>query len=212
MHPSIFAAVALAVLVSVHETLPAQTAPTPEPDAPSINAGDADNRPKRQRSGSLGLVSKDRPKGAQTEITCIGETTFDNIAHLATFSARPGTNVLVKDPQFTLYCQELKVFLKDDGTRGIKFIEATGKVIIIQEGVNDKGETVKSTGNGEKALIDPQTEALTLLGWPRIQQGINTHIAIEEGTIMILHRQGRLETTGGVKTTIIDSENQGVLP
>jgi hypothetical protein len=48
----------------------------------------------------MGLLQKDRPKNAKTEITCKDESTFDNTTGVATFVK----SVVVKDPQFNLFC------------------------------------------------------------------------------------------------------------
>ncbi|MBV9272962.1 MAG: hypothetical protein JO333_03650 [Verrucomicrobia bacterium] len=63
---------------------------------------------------------------------------------------------------------------------------------------------VLSTGRAQKALYNAKRDAVTLLGWPQVTQGVNTHIATEEGTRMILYRDGRLETFGPSRTIIQD--------
>jgi lipopolysaccharide export system protein LptA len=63
---------------------------------------------------------------------------------------------------------------------------------------------VLSTGRAQKAIYDAKDESVTLIGWPQITQGVNTHISTEEGTRMILYRDGRLKTYGGSRTIIQD--------
>ncbi len=63
---------------------------------------------------------------------------------------------------------------------------------------------VLSTGRAQKALYDAKDQSMTLIGWPQITQGINTHISTEEGTRMILYRDGRLKTFGASRTIIQD--------
>jgi lipopolysaccharide export system protein LptA len=63
---------------------------------------------------------------------------------------------------------------------------------------------VLSTGRAQKAIYDAKDESVTLIGWPQITQGVNTHISTEEGTRMILYRDGRLKTFGGSRTIIQD--------
>ena len=63
---------------------------------------------------------------------------------------------------------------------------------------------VLSTGRAQKALYDAKDQSVTLIGWPQITQGVNTHISTEEGTRMILYRDGRLKTIGGSRTIIQD--------
>jgi len=73
---------------------------------------------------------------------------------------------------------------------------------------------VLSTGRAQKAIYDAKDESVTLIGWPQITQGINTHISTEEGTRMILYRDGRLKTFGGSRTIIQDKSeaNKGIPP
>src|SRR5258708_17255671 len=73
---------------------------------------------------------------------------------------------------------------------------------------------VLSTGRAQKAIYDAKDESVTLIGWPQITQGVNTHISTEEGTRMILYRDGRLKTFGGSRTIIQDKSeaNKGVPP
>ncbi|MGH8048080.1 MAG: LptA/OstA family protein [Chthoniobacterales bacterium] len=148
----------------------------------------------------LGGMQKDRPKNAKTEITCKGEATFDNASGVATFV----TGVFVKDPQFNLYCDKLTVFLNKD-RKGIEHAEAVGKVVIVQENTDEKGATSKSIGRAGKAVFRPATGEATLTDWPQLQQGINNHLSTEQTTIMILNRNGRLDTKGGSRTVIVDA-------
>jgi lipopolysaccharide export system protein LptA len=72
---------------------------------------------------------------------------------------------------------------------------------------------VLSTGRAQKALYDAKDQSVTLIGWPQITQGVNTHISTEEGTRMILYRDGRLKTYGGSRTIIQDkSEANKTIP
>ncbi len=159
-----------------------------------------DSSSKKKDPSGLGLLQKDRPKGAKTEITAEDEATFDNEANLATFKGR----VVVKDPQFTLFCDVLKVFLNAE-RKGMDRAEADGNVVIIQENVDDEGDVVKSIGRAGKALFQPSTGDITLTISPQIQQGINNHVAATPETVMILNRQGKLTTVGKSRTTIVDA-------
>jgi lipopolysaccharide transport protein LptA len=182
-----FFSAALAFLFCA-SALEAQSSASPTPAATPVT--------KTSNANGFGMVQKDRPKDAKTEITCKGEATFDNANGVATFV----TGVFVKDPQFNLYCDKLIVYLNKD-KKGIDHAEAVGKVVIVQENT-DNGKTVKSIGRAGKAVFYPATGEATLTDWPKLQQGINNHISTQQSTIMILNRNGRLDTTGGSQTTI----------
>lgn len=150
--------------------------------------------------GGFGALGKDRPKDARTEITATKEASFDNAASIAEFSGR----VVVRDPQFTLTCDRLKVTLSK-GRKGMELAEATGKVVIVQENTDANGKTTKAIGRAEKLTYVPATGEITLKVWPSVQQGINNQVATEESTIMILKRDGKSQTIGGSKTVISDT-------
>ncbi len=155
------------------------------------------------KSGSDGMFAGDRPTGAQTEITAQKEATFNNAENMATFTG----NVVVKDPQFTLFCDRLIVYMNEN-RKGLKVVEALGNVTIVQENKDENGKSSKSIGRAGKALFDPVSGDITLTESPQIQQGINNHIAVAPSTVMVLNRAGRLSTQGSSRTVIIDA-NEG---
>ena len=165
-----------------------------------------------KKSDPLGMggLQKNRPKNAKTEITAKDEATFDNATGVAVFT----TSVFVKDPQFNLYCDKLTVFLNKD-RKGIERAEADGHVVVVQDNTNDKGDAVKSIGRAGHAVFYPATGEATLTAvkgrpqegnWPQLQQGINNHISTDERTVMVLNRDGRLDTRGPSRTVIIDAD------
>lgn len=151
------------------------------------------------------LFSSERPAGAQTEITAQKEARFNNEENRATFVGQ----VVVRDPQFTLFCENLTVFLNENRS-GLRLVEAVGDVVIVQENKDERGQVTKSTGRAGKAIFDPASGDITLTQSPQIQQGINNHVAIDPNTIMILNRAGRLSTQGSSRTVIVDA-NEGAL-
>jgi len=154
---------------------------------------------KEEKKDGFGMsaLSKDRPKDAQTEITARNQATFNNETNVAEFEG----SVIVRDPQFTLTCDKLRVVLRAD-RKGMEQVEAIGNVIIKQESVSERGEKTTSTGQAGKAVYVPATGDITLTEWPQVERGINLHIATEKGTQMILNRAGGMKTIGGSKTLI----------
>lgn len=154
---------------------------------------------KDSKSDPLGMggLSKDRPKDAKTEITAKNSATFDNATNIAEFEG----SVVVKDPQFTLFCDRLKVTMSKD-RKGLQLVEAFGHVIIVQDAIDDSGKPTRSTGRAEKAVYEPVSGDITLTGWPSVQHDINNQISLEEGTVMILNRNGKMTTHGPSKSTL----------
>ncbi len=193
---------ALALLIAAL-TLVGSTALRAQDQSPSM---DPATGKKSSPFGMTGL-SQERPKGAKTEITAKKQATFDNETSVAEFEG----SVVVKDVQFTLFCDRLKVTLNKD-RKGLQLVESFGddrdRVIIVQENTDASGKVTKAIGRATKAIYDPATGAVKLYGWPSIQHGINLQQATEEGTIMTLYRDGKMETLGGSKTVIVDSGDQ----
>lgn len=152
----------------------------------------------------MGMIQKDRPKNAKTEITCKDESTFDNATGVATFVNK----VVVKDPQFNLFCDKLTVYLNKE-RKGIDNAVAEGNVVIVQDNTSEKGEAVKSVGRAGKCVFVPSTGEATLTISPSLQQGINNHVSTEPTTTMILNRNGHLKTVGPSRTLIIDADKAG---
>ena len=170
---------------------------------PSMNP---DKGESKNPFGMAGLGGE-RPKGAKTEITAKKQATFDNTTSIAEFEG----SVVVKDVQFTLFCDRLKVTLAKN-RKGLQLVEAFGdgrdKVIIVQENKDAGGKVTKAIGRATQANYDPVTGIVTLTGWPSVQHDINLQQATEESTIMYLDRAGKMDTKGGSKTTIVDMGDQ----
>ena len=148
-------------------------------------------------------LTKDRPKDAKTEITSKKQATFDNAKNVAEFEG----SVVVKDPQFTLFCDQLRVTMSKE-RKGLQLLEAFGNVIIVQDNTDEAGKKVKSTGRSGKAVFEPVSGDVTLTEWPSVQHDINMQVATEQGTVMILNRAGKMTTKGGSRTVIVDNSTQ----
>jgi lipopolysaccharide transport protein LptA len=149
--------------------------------------------------GAGPAATADRPKNARTVIEGDNGATFENASNTADFAG----HVSVKDSQFDLSCDKLHVIMRAD-RKGLQKVVATGNVVIVQEKRNDRSDLVKSIGKCGKATYDASTGDVTMEEWPQIQQGINTQIATQQNTIMILNAKGRSRTIGGQRTMIVD--------
>jgi lipopolysaccharide transport protein LptA len=113
------------------------------------------------------MTGGDRPAGAKTEITATKESSFDSEKNIAEFTGR----VVVRDPQFTLTCDRLKVTLSPD-RKGIAVAEATGSVIIVQEKSDSKSAAQQAIGRAGEVVYKPDVGEVVLKDWPSIQQGM----------------------------------------
>jgi lipopolysaccharide export system protein LptA len=159
-----------------------------------------------------------RAKGP-TEITA-REASFDNRTHEAGFTG----SVLVKDPEFSLSCERLAVYLKKPAEKGAGDLnkkETTGgggiekaiaeiDVVITQDKVDANGKKQRYVGRAKKAIFDNTTGDVTLSGWPQISHSEGGSItkqitSREEGCIIIINRAGRIDVRGYHTTTLQDT-------
>jgi lipopolysaccharide transport protein LptA len=154
----------------------------------------------KKSQGLFSMPGSERPTGAKTEITATKESSFDSEKNIAEFVGR----VVVRDSQFTLTSDSLKVTLSKD-RKGIAVAEAHGNVIIVQEKSDPQSTVQQAIGRAGEMTYKPDTGEVTLRDWPSIQQGINNQVATEQSTVMILKGTGQSRTIGGSKTLITDT-------
>jgi lipopolysaccharide export system protein LptA len=158
---------------------------------------------------------------------------LDSKGYQATFQG----DVTVVDPRFSLSCDKLVAYLKrpsngekeqggekpqaageqvpkpaaGDGAAGQGGVEkavAEGDVIIVQDKVNDKGESERSIARARKAVYDSLTGNITLSGMPQVEQRGNTIVAAEESTVMILNSKGSMEVLGQSKSVLRNTSTE----
>jgi len=81
--------------------------------------------------------------------------------------------------------------------RAIAEMQDGGKVIITQDKKEADGSITHSIAKSERANYNAVTGEITLTGWPDVKQGVNSSIAVEEGTVMIMTRDGKMRTEKG---------------
>ena len=170
----------------------------------------------------------DQNKGP-TEITSTKEATFDNKTHQAVFIGNvhvKDPEFTITCQKLTAFLRDTggeksaspapkprtipsptpsAAKTNDDNGPGggLDRAVAEGNVVIVQEKPGENGGPPKRyIGKAERADYDAATGDVKLTGWPQIQQGINTQIATEASTVMIMNRDGRMKTQGGSKTVI----------
>jgi LptA/(LptD N-terminal domain) LPS transport protein len=198
---------------------PPSTSRSPSQNKARANPGtaraNASGTPAGKKPGDLlnDSGSKDAPKGP-TEITATQEAQFDMGSRTGVFLG----SVKVVDPQFTMTADKLTVHLnKQEDGGGLEQAEADGNVYIVHLNPPkpaDNGpatgappapqQPIRSTGKGEHAVYQAKDGSVTLLGWPQVTQGVNTHIAMDPNVKMIIYRDGRLKTYGSTRTVIQD--------
>lgn len=164
--------------------------------------------------------AKPAEKRGPTEITATKEASFNAKQRTAVFLG----NVQIDDPEFKLNAEKLTVYMKKQtpssdpkakaganpvmektGGGGLEKAVAEGNVVIEKmQPDGNGGQPVRYTGKAARVEYNAATGDAILSGWPRVQQGINMHVATEQSTVMYLNREGRMRTEGGSRTTIVD--------
>lgn len=162
--------------------------PAPSPPAASKPAAKTTAAPGKSPSG----------QPMTTEIFA-DEASFDSAKNIGVFTG----HVKVNDPRFNIQSDKLTVYIRKGDDEGLEKAVAEGNVGVVRDRPDPGGGPVqRSIGRSDTAVYIASTEDLELRGNPRVQQGINTHIATSPSTVMILNENGQLVTHGPSRTEI----------
>ncbi len=127
------------------------------------------------------------------------EAVFDSAKDTGVFTG----HVRVIDPRFQMQSDRLTIFISKGENQGLDRAVAEGNVGVIRDRPDPKGGApARSVGRADRAVYTTSNGNIELTGTPRVQQGINTHIATSPGTVMILNQDGQLTTRGPSRTDI----------
>ena len=139
------------------------------------------------------------PTGPITTEVYSDEAFFDSSKYIGTFSGR----VIVKDPRFNIQADKLTVYLSRGENRGLEKAVAEGNVGVIREQPGEKGGPPnRAVGRADTAVYTAADGNVELRGTPRLQSGVNTHIATSPDTVMIVNQSGQLTTKGPSRTEL----------
>jgi lipopolysaccharide transport protein LptA len=133
------------------------------------------------------------------------EASFDTGKRLGVFTG----HVRVFDPRFNIQSDHLTVFIHKEEGEGLEKAIAEGHVGVVRDKPDPKGgPPSKSVGLSEKAVYTSSDGNVVLTGSPRVQQGLDTHIATTPETVMVLNQDGHLTTHGPSRTEIRQEANK----
>lgn len=92
---------------------------------------------------------------------------------------------------------------------GLEKAVCEGTVVIVQDKIDPDGTLTRNLGHAQKAVYHADTGDIYLFGSPDIQQGLNTCTSLEEGTVMVLNRDGHMTVNGLHRSVIKDSGSGG---
>jgi lipopolysaccharide transport protein LptA len=127
------------------------------------------------------------------------EAFFDSNKSMGIFSGR----VKVTDPRFNLQSEKLTIFVTKGENQGLEKAIAEGNVAVVRDRPDPNGgPPTRAVGRSDKATYIAATGDVELTGTPRVQQGLNTHLATTPETVMIINQKGELTTHGPSRTEI----------
>jgi lipopolysaccharide transport protein LptA len=133
------------------------------------------------------------------------EASFDTGKRLGLFTG----HVRVFDPRFNIQSDKLTVFIHKEEGEGLEKAIAEGQVGVVRDKPDPKGgPPSKAVGLSEKAVYTSSDGNVVLTGSPRVQQGLDTHVATSPETVMVLSQDGHLTTHGPSRTEIRQEATQ----
>jgi len=183
-------------------SLLAQNASTPTDSRPG-----KDKRARKQEKSPTAtappaLTQSNEP--TTTEIYA-DEAFFDSNKNKGIFTG----HVKVIDPRFNLQSEKLTVFVSKGQTQGLERAVAEGNVAVVRDRPDPNGgPPSRAVGRADTATYIAATGNVELKGDPRVQEGLNTHVAASPDTVMIINQNGELTTHGPSRTEIRQEPKQ----
>lgn len=160
--------------------------------------------PEKSASAILGVDPGLKPREPITTEVYADEAFFDSTKYIATFSG----HVKVSDPRFSLQSDKLTIYVSKGANQGLEKAIAEGNVGVVRDRPDaNGGATTRAVGRSESAIYVAATGDVELKGSPRVQQGVNTHVATSPETVMIINQNGQLTTHGPSRTDIRQEPN-----
>jgi lipopolysaccharide transport protein LptA len=133
------------------------------------------------------------------------EAFFDSTKNMGIFSGR----VKVTDPRFNLQSDKLTVFITKGQNQGLEKAIAEGNVGLVRDRPDPNGgPPTRAVGRADKAVYTAATGDVELTGTPRVQEGLNMHVATSPDTVMIINQNSQLTTHGPSRTEIRQQPNE----
>jgi lipopolysaccharide transport protein LptA len=193
---------ALAGIARGQGSAPATLRATPESSA-SPTPKDAKVSPDKSAT--------DKPVAEQivTEIYA-DKAVFDSSKSIGVFTG----HIIVIDPRFQIQGDKLTIYLSNKQSEGgLDKAIVEGNVGVVRERPDPAGgPPSKMVGRSEKAVYTAKNGNFELTGNPRVQQGLNTHVATSPDTVMVLNEKGELQTNGPSRTEIRQPPKSEVTP
>lgn len=208
---------------------PPASAPTPAPMVAVVETPPPTG-PQPKPLQPLNLDEVPKATKSQIDITAQKSAFFDANSNYGIYTG----DVKARSSQMYIECEELELFMAKQGGSvlgapkpkktgpaakdadilaapkkaantdpPIDKAEARGPMVTIEK-MSEDGEL--QIGHCKHLIYDGKTKLTTLLEWPQVQAGNQLHKATEAGCIMIIDKTGKLTTTGGHETLILQGD------
>jgi len=205
--------VAVAVLIcGMTAQLWAQLAVSPAESGTPTKKAEKTATEKEDKSGVnkfLGPSNKMQSNEPTTTEIDADEAFFDSNKSIGIFSG----HVKVIDPRFNLQSDKLTVYISKGENQKLEKTIAEGNVAVVRDRPDPNGgPPTRSVGRSDRAIYTAATGDVELTGTPRVQEGLNTHMATSPDTVMVINQNGQLSTHGPSRTEIRQQPNEETKP
>jgi len=154
---------------------------------------------KTDDTGKNLFGTKSKTEGPITTEIYADEASFDSTKNMGVFTG----HVKVIDPRFNLQSDKLTVYLHRGEDQGLEKAIADGNVGVVRDRADPNGgPPTHAVGRCEHAVYTSADGNVELTGMPKVQQGLNMHIATSPETVMVINQDGHLNTHGPSRTEI----------
>src|SRR3954469_21860065 len=181
---------------SAPSSLSSRLKPEGSPSAPPKEV-----KPAAEKSATPQLKPGESPAPGQEIVTEIyaDKAVFDSTKSLGVFTG----HIIVIDPRFQIQGDKLTIYIANKQSEGLEKAVVEGNVGVVRDRADPAGgPPTRMVGRSDKAVYIAKTGNFELTGSPRVQQGLNTHVATSPDTVMVLNDKGELQTTGPSRTEI----------
>jgi lipopolysaccharide transport protein LptA len=161
----------------------------------------ATSSPKKKTddTGKNPFGTESKNEGPITTEIYADEASFDSTKNVGVFTG----HVKVFDPRFTLQSDKLTVYLRKGEDQGLEKAIAVGNVGVVRDRPDPNGgPPTHAVGRAEHAVYTATDGSVELTGMPKVQQGLNMHIATSSEPVMVINQDGHLNTHGPSRTEI----------
>ena len=180
--------------------LPGQSANSSSPSPAAAKKGEKKEKQSSDKTNPLAGGIRGAPtNGPMTTEIYADDAFFDSNKNVGIFSG----HVKVADPRFTLQSEKLTVYVTKGQNQGLEKAVAEGNVAVVRDRPDPNGGApTRAVGRSDQATYVAATGNVELRGTPRVQEGVNTHIATSPDTVMVVNQNGQLTTHGPSRTEI----------